>query len=240
MWLCRAITICSFTAARSPPRPCLGPRPGIQSRQASRYTGAAECHTCGRQFRAVKIVDDLAALCELADVGHKDRLMDDRSARAFLFDHGCDGAERIVGLLAERGPRVRDRRGKHVPNVVEIDDRIANPLVRHLANRIGMPSGSPPSLFSPSDGAHWVTVPVLRGVNRAANRCAGVPRKGDCLPRFARRGHRSLFSVCTARKIRFFRQKRQSPLNQPLSPDTTCFSIFRRLLGSTKTPPTTF
>ena len=70
------------------------------------------------------------------DVGQKHGLVDDRIRRAFLLDHGFDGAEGIAGLLAERGAAAGNRGGKHVADVVQIDGRKAHALVDYLADHV--------------------------------------------------------------------------------------------------------
>ncbi len=90
--------------------------------------------TRGGHLAAVELADDLAALVHLADVGQEYGLLDDRLRRAFLLDHGFDGAQSIAGLLGQRGAAAGDRRGKHVAYVGQIDGRKAYALVDDLAD----------------------------------------------------------------------------------------------------------
>ncbi len=91
---------------------------------------------CGRHFLAIELADDLAALVDQVDAGHEHRLVDDRPARALLLNHRFNGPQGIVGLLAERQAAARDRRREYVTNVVQVDDGIADSLMRRLADGV--------------------------------------------------------------------------------------------------------
>ena len=147
MPLCRATTSCSLTRSIStspPPRPT--PRASIASRLA--VTRGLGDVTRGGQFAAVEVADDLAALVDQADVGHEHRLVDDRSAAAFVPDDRFDGSQGIVGLLAKRAAAAGDRGGEHVADVVQVDDRIPDALVGRLAHRVSGHSLYPSILVS--------------------------------------------------------------------------------------------
>ena len=77
-----------------------------------------------------------AALVDLVHVGDETP-PDGRSIRgAFLLDHGFDGAQGVVGLLAERVAAAGDRGRKDVADVVQIDGRKANPFFDDLADHM--------------------------------------------------------------------------------------------------------
>ena len=108
---------------------------GLDRQQLSFARGLGDV-TRGRHLRAVEIADDLAALVDQVDVRHEHRLVHDRSPRALLVDHRCNGAQGVVGLLVERQAAARDRGREHVPDVVQLDHRVADPLLRRLADRV--------------------------------------------------------------------------------------------------------
>ena len=90
----------------------------------------------GGQLAAVEVADHPPALVHLIHVGQKHGLMNDRIGRAFLLDHGLDGAEGIVGLLAESRAAAGNRGRKHMTHVVQVDGRKANTLVDYLADHM--------------------------------------------------------------------------------------------------------
>ena len=78
---------------------------------------------CNRQIGAVEIVDDLAALVDLAGFSQKNRLPDDRLADALRPEDVVETLQRILGLLAESAAPLRDRCGKDMTDVTQLDGR---------------------------------------------------------------------------------------------------------------------
>ncbi len=99
---------------------------GLDCQQLS-FAGGLRDVACGRHLLAVEIADDLAALVDQVDVGHEHRLVDDRAPRALLLNHRFDGAQGIVGLLAERQPPPRHGGREHVADVVQFDNGVSDP-----------------------------------------------------------------------------------------------------------------
>jgi hypothetical protein len=90
----------------------------------------------GGQIAPAKITKDMAVLVDLTDVGQKYGLVDIRVAGVFFVTDLLDDAQGIVGLLAERRPATRNRRGEHVAHIAQVHRRIAYPILRRLPNRV--------------------------------------------------------------------------------------------------------
>ena len=99
----------------------------------TRRLGDVACH---RQIGAVEIADDLAALVDLAGFGQKNRLPDDRLAAALRPEHVIETVQRILGLFAESAATLRDRRGKDMTDVIQLDGRKTNPRAGCLAHGV--------------------------------------------------------------------------------------------------------
>ena len=136
MSLCRAMTSCSLIRwISTSPAAAATDAQGLDRQQLA-FAGRLRDVAGGGQLPAVELADDLAALVDQVDVGHKHRLVDDRAPRALLFNHRLNGPQGIVGLLAERQAAARDRCGEDVADVVQIDNRVADPIMGRLVDGV--------------------------------------------------------------------------------------------------------
>ena len=90
--------------------------------------------TGGRHLRAVEAAHQRAALVDLPHVAEEDGLMNDRAAGAVFADDGLDDLKRVVGLLSQPAADTGRGGGEHVPHVVQVHNRVADSVLRHLAN----------------------------------------------------------------------------------------------------------
>jgi hypothetical protein len=87
----------------------------------------------GGEFLSVEFLDDLAARGDQIRPGDEDGLMNDRASGTLFVVNRLDCTEGIMGLFVEAPSIWGNRNGHNMPDVVELDDRVAATVSVHSA-----------------------------------------------------------------------------------------------------------